>query len=338
LLPVEDFGVRHGFRIASRLAELPKPKEALARGKRWRPHRKIAAWCLWRVADGAINSRANKVVNTLVIDHFRGELHCNFLCQHGHLVETKHHIFNMNSSANRVALVTGANRGIGFEIARRLGRLGYAVLVGARDQRRGQTATERLKAEGFDAHLVILDVTYQPSIESAAKIIESNYGRLDALVNNAGIMHDSSLKPSETPLDTIREVFEANFFGVIAVTQTLLPLLRKSDAGRIVNLSSSLGSLNMMADPASFDGGYRLLGYGSSKAAINLFTMQLAHELRDTAIKVNAAHPGWIKKDMGGQDAPGTVEEGADTPVWLATLPESGPTGGFFYERKPMPW
>lgn len=244
----------------------------------------------------------------------------------------------MSTSERKFALITGANKGIGFEIARQLGKLGYLVLVGARDKKRGQAAVDRLKAEHLDAHLQLLDVTHQPSITRTHNFIEQEYGHLDVLVNNAAAGHDKILKPSEIPLDTIREVFEPNFFGLIAVTQSLVPLLVKSSAGRIVNLSSSLGSLTTLNDPTSFEGDFRLLGYGASKAAVNMFTVQLAHELRGTKVKVNSAHPGWIKTDMGGEEAPGTVEEGADTPVWLATLPDDGPTGGFFSERKPLPW
>lgn len=244
----------------------------------------------------------------------------------------------MSNSDKKIALITGANKGIGYEIARQLGKLGYVVLVGARDKKRGQAATDRLRAEGVDAHLQLLDVTHHPSHIRTHDFIENEYGRLDVLVNNAGAAHDKVLKPSEIPIDTIREVFEPNFFGVIAVTQALLPLLHKSEAARIVNLSSSLGSITTLSDPTSYDGGFRLLGYGASKAALNMFTVQLAHEFRETPIKVNSVHPGWIKTDMGGPEAPGTIEEGADTAVWLATLPADGPTGGFFSERKPMAW
>jgi NAD(P)-dependent dehydrogenase (short-subunit alcohol dehydrogenase family) len=244
----------------------------------------------------------------------------------------------MSNSDKKIALVTGANKGIGYEIARQLGKLGYVVLVGSRDKKRGQAATDRLRTEGIDAHLQILDVTHHPSAVRAHDFIENEYGHLDVLVNNAGAAHDKVLKPSEIPLDTVREVFEPNFFGVIAVTQALLPLLRKSAAGRIVNLSSSLGSLATLSDPTSFEGDFRLLGYGASKAALNMFTVQLAHELHETPIKVNSVHPGWIKTDMGGAEAPGNVQDGADTPVWLATLPADGPTGGFFFERKLLAW
>lgn len=237
-----------------------------------------------------------------------------------------------------VSLITGANKGIGYEIARRLGALGHCVLVGARDQKRGQTAVDQLKAGGADAHLLILDVAYQPSVERTRMLIEQDYGRLDVLVNNAGLIHDRSLKPSNTPIDTVREVFEANFFGLIAVTQAMLPLLRQSPAGRIVNMSSGLGSLALQSDWDGPFGDFKLLGYDASKTAVNAVTIHFAHELRDTPVKVNSACPGWVKTDMGGPEAPGTAEEGADTPVWLATLPADGPTGGFFQGRKPLPW
>ena len=244
----------------------------------------------------------------------------------------------MNYPAKKVALITGANKGIGIEISRQLGKLGFAIILGSRDKKRGLAATEVLKSEGIDAHALIIDVTHGPSIIRAVDFLEQEYGHLDVLVNNAGAIHDRTLKPSEIPLDTVREIFEPNFFGVIAITQALIPLLLKSEAGRVVNMSSSLGSLTTLSDPLSFDGGWRLLGYGASKTALNAFTVQLAHELRDTPVKVNSAHPGWIKTDMGGEEAPGTVAEGADTPVWLATLPPDGPTGGFFHERKPLAW
>ena len=237
-----------------------------------------------------------------------------------------------------ITLVTGANKGIGLGISRRLGALDHLVLVGSRDKRRGQAATDELKAGGADAHLLLLDVTHEPSIARAAKFIEQEYGRLDVLVNNAGIIHDRSLKPSCTPIETVREVFETNFFGLVAVTRALLPLLRRSKAGRIVNMSSGLGSLTLQSDPANPFGDYKLLGYDASKTAVNAVTVHFAYELRDTPIKVNSACPGWVKTDMGGPDAPGSVEEGADTPVWLATLPPDGPSGGYFQNRKPLPW
>jgi NAD(P)-dependent dehydrogenase (short-subunit alcohol dehydrogenase family) len=242
----------------------------------------------------------------------------------------------MNSK--KIALITGANKGLGFEIARQLGLLGFTVLVGARSPKRGEGAAATLRGEGIDAHTLTLDVTHAPSAQRAHDFVEREYGRLDVLVNNAGISHDIALKPAEIPADTMRAVFETNFFGVVEVTQTLLPLLRKSEAARIVNMSSSLGSHALHADFAGPFADWKTLAYDASKCALNMFTIELAWELRETPIKVNSACPGWVKTDMGGPDAPGSVEEGADTPVWLATLPADGPTGGFFNSRKPVPW
>lgn len=238
----------------------------------------------------------------------------------------------------KIALITGANRGLGFEIARQLGRLGIVVLLGARTPKRGGEAAALLRGEGLDAHGLTVDVTHAPSAKRVHTFIEQEYGRLDILINNAGIMHDATLQPSAVPVDTLRETFETNFFGVVEVTQTLLPLLRLSEAGRIVNVSSSLGSHTLHAEADSPFADFNVLGYDASKSALNMFTIELARELRETAIKVNSACPGWVKTDLGGPNAPGTVEEGADTPVWLATLPPDGPSGGFFNSRQPVPW
>ncbi|HEX8312852.1 MAG TPA: SDR family oxidoreductase [Chthoniobacteraceae bacterium] len=242
------------------------------------------------------------------------------------------------STPKQVALVTGANKGLGFEIARQLGRRGITVLIGSRDKDKGRIAAEYLTSENIDAHGVILDVTHFPSIERVRHFIEQEYGRLDILVNNAGIHHDWTLKTSDFPVEITHEVFETNFFGVISVTNTLLSLLRKSEAARIVNVSSTLGSLSVQSDPASPYYEMKTFGYNASKTALNAYTVHLAHELRETPIKVNSACPGWVKTDMGGENAPGTVEQGADTPVWLATLPADGPTGGFFNSRESVPW
>lgn len=241
-------------------------------------------------------------------------------------------------STNKIALITGANRGLGLEIARQLGKLGILVLLGARTPKLGGEAAALLRSEGLDAHGLTLDVTHAPSAQRAQIFLEQEYGRLDILVNNAGIMHETTLLPSNAPVETLREVFETNFFGLIEVTQALLPLLRLSEAGRIVNMSSSLGSHTLHADPASPLGDMSVPGYDASKSALNLYTIELARELHATPIKVNAACPGWVRTDMGGPNAPLSVEQGADTPVWLATLGSDGPTGGFFNSRKPVPW
>jgi len=244
----------------------------------------------------------------------------------------------MSGQQKQVALITGANKGIGFAIARKLGKQGITVLVGARDLDRGGAAVGKLKAEGIDAHPVRLEVTDAKSIEEARKFIEQRFGRLDILVNNAGVLPDQGKTASTLPLDMLRQVFDTNVFGVAAVTQALLPLIRKGPAGRIVNMSSSLGSLTLNSDTKGPYYDMKMPAYNTSKAALNMITVQLAYELRNTPIKVNSACPGWVKTDMGGPNAPGTAEEGADTPTWLATLPADGPTGGFFNSRKPVPW
>ena len=237
-----------------------------------------------------------------------------------------------------VALITGANKGLGLEIAKQLGGKGCTVLLGVRSPQRGEDAAAFLRSQGLDAHALTLDVTHPPSARRAHDFIKREYGKLDILVNNAGVMHEPTLRPSEVPVDTLRATFETNFFGVVEVTQALLPLLLLSEAGRIVNVSSSLGSHALHADPKGPYANYLVLGYDASKSALNMFTVELAAELRDTAVKVNSACPGWVKTDMGGAEAPGTVQQGADTPVWLAMLPADGPSGGFFNSRQPVAW
>ncbi len=236
-----------------------------------------------------------------------------------------------------VALVTGANKGIGKEIARQLGAQGLTVLVGARDLRRGEEAAAELKASGANAHAVRLDVTDEASITEAARRIEEEFGGLDVLVNNAAIAQDS-VPPSQLDLATLRRTFETNVFGVVAVTQAMLPMLRKSSAGRIVNLSSGLGSLSQNSDPNWAFDSVNLLAYNSSKTALNAVTVQFAKELRDTPIKVNAADPGYTATDMNGHSGTRTVEQGATAAVRLATLPDDGPSGSFFDEDGVVPW
>jgi NAD(P)-dependent dehydrogenase (short-subunit alcohol dehydrogenase family) len=241
--------------------------------------------------------------------------------------------------ASKVVLITGANKGIGLETGRQLGRLGMTVLLGSRDEARGAVAAESLRKEGLDARAIALEVTDDASIRDAAAMIEREFGRLDVLVNNAGVFAEPwDSTPTKLTLKDLRRTFDVNFFGMVAVTQTLLPLIRKGDAGRIVNLTSILGSLGEHRDPNSGVFGMLTLGYNASKAAVNMFTIQLAHELRETNIKVNAAHPGWVKTDMGGPQAPLEVIEGAKTSVWLATLPADGPTGGFYHLQVHMRW
>ncbi len=237
----------------------------------------------------------------------------------------------------RVALITGANKGIGKEIARRLGAEGTSVLVGARDAGRGAAAAKELTESGLDAYSIVLGVTDEASIGAAARQIESEYGRLDVLVNNAGIALDQT-PPSLSDLDTLRRTYETNVFGVFAVTQAFLPLLKRSGAGRIVNMSSGLGSLAQNSDPNYEYAAAKGVAYNSSKAALNMLTVLFAAELKDTAIKINAADPGYTATDLNRNSGPRTVEQGAAVAVRLATLPADGPTGGFFDENGPVPW
>ncbi|MFD2764344.1 SDR family oxidoreductase [Micromonospora eburnea] len=227
-----------------------------------------------------------------------------------------------------IALVTGANRGIGLATARQFGARGWTVLVGARDAARGREAERALRAEGADARFVPLDVTDAASVAAAAELVERAYGHLDVLVNNAGIIRvDGSALPSETTLGTLREVFETNVFGVVAVTNAFLPLLRKAPAARIVNVSSEVGSIAAMTDPRGALFPLASVPYPSSKTALNMVTAMYAKELRDTPIKVNAANPGYCATDFNGHAGFRTAEEGAEVSVHLATLPADGPSG-----------
>src|SRR4051794_22377486 len=250
------------------------------------------------------------------------------------------------ASQDKVAFITGANKGIGLETARGLGRLGIAVVIGSRDQARGRAAADALRSKGIEkVEAVRFDVTKAEDHRSIARHLEDRYGKLDILVNNAGVLLDelemekggSNTTTTVTP-EILRETFETNFFAVVALTQALLPLIRKSPAGRIVNLSSILGSLTLHADPKSPIYSMKGFAYDASKTALNAFTVHLAHALKDTAIKVNSAHPGWVKTEMGGSSAPMEVSEGGKTSVMLATLPDDGPTGTFSHLGQSLPW
>ena len=236
-------------------------------------------------------------------------------------------------ATKRVALVTGANKGLGLEIARQLAQEGITVVLGARDEEKAKTAAEKLKGEGLDAHPVKLDVTNAEDIAKLPEFLQEHFGQLDILVNNAGANYD---KEGDVTADTLRRMYETNVIGPFALTKALLPLLKASPAGRIVNQSSMLGSLALMSKGQGGD--FMTPGYTTSKAALNMLTVVTAQELKDTKIKVNAAHPGWVQTDMGGQNAPLTVAEGAKTAVALATLDENGSTGAFVHKGKPLPW
>ncbi|TCC56205.1 SDR family oxidoreductase [Kribbella pittospori] len=229
----------------------------------------------------------------------------------------------MDKTLERVALVTGANKGIGLAVAEGLLRLRITVFLGARDLSRGTTATKALVAQGLDARTVQLDVTDQTSIEAAADLITRDAGKLDILVNNAGIVV-SHASPSETSVDELRRSYETNVFGVVAVTNAVLPLLRRSSAARIVNLTSDLGSLTLAATTENFP---PLLAYNSSKTALNAVTVAYANELRPEGILVNAVSPGSVATDQNGHTGLLTTEQGARLPIRMATLPAGGPTG-----------
>jgi NAD(P)-dependent dehydrogenase (short-subunit alcohol dehydrogenase family) len=237
----------------------------------------------------------------------------------------------------KVALITGANKGIGYEIARQLGSRGATVIIGARDIERGTEASNQLLSHQINARAVQLNVTDQKIIDSTASQIDSEFGKLDILVNNAGIAIDR-VPPSQLDIETLRQTYETNVFGVFAVTKAMLPLLRKSPAGRIVNISSGLGSLTQNSDPNYEFADMKLLAYNSSKTAVNAFTVLFAAELKDTPIKVNAADPGFTATDINQYRGYRTVEQGAIAAVRLATLPDDGVSGGFFDENGVVPW
>lgn len=244
-------------------------------------------------------------------------------------------------ASDRVAFITGGNKGIGLETARQLGKLGISVVIGARDLEKGVAAANNLKGEGIQADAIRFDVTQPADYRAAYDYFDQRFGRLDILVNNAGIAKENFLggnQTSTTSAETLREVFDTNFFAAVAVTQALLPLIRKARAGRIVNLSSILGSTTLHATPGSPIYDAKAFGYDASKAALNSFTVHLAHELKSTKIKVNSAHPGWVKTDMGTDAAPMEIPDGAKTSVRLATLPDDGPTGGYFHMNDALPW
>jgi len=239
-------------------------------------------------------------------------------------------------AGKRVALVTGANKGIGLEIARQLGRLGFVALIGARDAGRGEAAAQQLRGEGLTTEAIMLDVTDQQSIDAAAATIAQRYGKLDVLVNNAAIAIDNAV-PTELDVAVLRTTYDTNVFGVFAVTKAMLPLLRKAEAGRIVNMSSGAGSLKETSSP-DWRLEWATLAYNTSKAAVNSITVHLATELKGTPIKINAVNPGYTATDQNQFRGEKTVEQAAIAPVRYATLDADGPSGGFFDVNGPMDW
>lgn len=242
---------------------------------------------------------------------------------------------------SKIALITGANRGLGLECARQLAQIGFTVILGARDADKGEAAAAQLRESGFDASAVQLDVTDEQSVQTAAREVSEKFGHLDALINNAGIFNEfaqGAFSPANLSLDILRSTYETNFFGAFAVLQNFIPLLLKSPAPRVVNVSSTLGSLSELSNPASPYYGNNTVAYNSSKAALNGLTVAFAKEFKDTPLKINSACPGWVKTDLGSQQAPRELEEGPRIFVTLATLPADGPTGGFFDENGPVAW
>lgn len=243
----------------------------------------------------------------------------------------------------KIAFISGANRGIGLETARCLAAKDVHVIMGSRDISKGEKALQELQAINASAEMFVFDIDKFEDHQKLAAYIKQKFGKLDILINNAGVWleeqaGDHANFTSTLSLDILHRTFNTNFFHVVALTQTLLPLIRQAPAGRIVNLSSILGSLALHADPQSPIYASKAFAYDASKTALNAFTVHLAHELRDTKIKVNSAHPGWVKTAMGGANAPMELEDGAKTSVELALLPDHGPTGGFFHMSDRLPW
>jgi NAD(P)-dependent dehydrogenase (short-subunit alcohol dehydrogenase family) len=236
----------------------------------------------------------------------------------------------MNQSKQKIAVVTGGNRGIGLETCRQLSQLGILTILTSRDENKGRAAVNTLKNQGSDLIYHQLDVTDIGSIARIRSYVEDNYGQLDILVNNAGIFLDRGVSVFDLPIEILQETLETNFTGVLKMCQAFVPLMRRQKFGRIVNVSSGMGSLISMA---GLSAAYRL-----SKASLNALTRIMADELRDDNILINTMAPGWVRTDMGGPSAPRSLAQGADTIIWLATLPDGGPAGGFFEDRKSIPW
>jgi NAD(P)-dependent dehydrogenase (short-subunit alcohol dehydrogenase family) len=231
---------------------------------------------------------------------------------------------------DRIALVTGANRGIGLETVRQLAEHGFTTILGARDLARGKKAADELRQNGLEVMPLKIDVTKQKSIDDAREFVGDRFGKLDVLVNNAAILYDSDQRAESVDLKTVVQAFETNTLGAWRMCQTFIPLLKKSKHPRIVNVSSESGSLTVMGGGTP--------AYSISKVALNALTRMLADELRGSKILVNSVCPGWVATDMGGPNAPRTVEQGAKSVMWAATLPDDGPTGGFFRDGRPLAW
>ena len=245
----------------------------------------------------------------------------------------------MNTQQNKIALVTGATRGIGLETVRQLARAGVHTLLAGRKRETALVLALELQAEGLPVEALQLDVTDAGSIDAAVRDVGQRHVRLDILVNNAGVLlEDPSLPPSAQPLDTWRRTFDTHVHALVAVTQAFLPLLRRSAAGRIVNVSSILGSQALHADPASPIYDFKVPAYNASKAAVNNWTLSLAYELRATPIKVNTVHPGYVRTDMNAGEGEIDVADGARSSVQMALLDADGPSGSFTHLGQVLPW
>ena len=240
----------------------------------------------------------------------------------------------------KVAFITGANRGIGFETAKGLGELGIKLVLGVRDLAKGAVAAKELQALGYQAEAIHYDASQAKSADDAFEHLNKRYGKLDILVNNAGILQEPLMgsNSSSVSIHVLKETFQTNLFAVIDLTQKLLPLIKNASAGRIVNLSSILASLTLHSMPNSPIDPAKAFAYNASKTALNAFTVHLAHELRDTNIKVNSAHPGWVKTELGGSNAPMELADGGKTSVLLATLASDGKSGSFSHLGENLPW
>jgi NAD(P)-dependent dehydrogenase (short-subunit alcohol dehydrogenase family) len=247
----------------------------------------------------------------------------------------------MEQQTGKVAFITGANRGIGFETAKGLGKLGVTVILGTRDIEKGKATAKELQSLGFKAEAIKYDADQEKSADDVFDYINENFGKLDILVNNAGINQEQlmgSNNSSSVSSAVLQKTFQTNLFAVISLTQKLLPLIKKATAGRIVNLSSILASLTLHSMPNSPIDPAKAFAYNASKTALNVYTIHLAHELRNTNIKVNSAHPGWVKTELGGANAPMEVADSGKTSIQLATLDNTGASGGFFHEGESLPW
>jgi NAD(P)-dependent dehydrogenase (short-subunit alcohol dehydrogenase family) len=240
--------------------------------------------------------------------------------------------------AGRTVLITGANKSIGYETARQLGSLGYRIWLGSRDSARGQAAVERLMNEGHDVRLLEIEVANDASVQAAAAMVRVEDGKLDVLINNAGILGNDPSAPSQQSIDDIRSVYETNVLGPIRVTQAFLPLLRSSDHANVIMVSSGLGSLTWGSEPSHPYHAVNVLGYNSSKTALNSVAIAFSKELAGDGIHVNAVDPGYTATDFNGHSGYRTVEQAAAGIVWLATQGASGPTGGFFFDQSVAPW